>query len=239
MFSSRLEEEIMFLDYTFILLIPALILAFYAQAKVKGAYRKYSQIMAASRISGARAAYDLLQAAGAGDVKIEKLPGAALGDHYDPRKQVLSLSAGVYDSTSVAALGIAAHEAGHAIQHQSHYQPLHLRTLIYPVANLGSTLAFPLFFIGFIFSRSGPSVLMDIGILLFAAAVAFSVITLPVEFNASKRALVLLEERHFLTPQELGGAREVLKAAALTYVASTAMAAMQLLRMLLLRQSRD
>jgi Zn-dependent membrane protease YugP len=227
-----------FADDTFFLLIPPLILAFYAQAKVKGAYRKYSQIYASSKISGAQAAHELLQTSGAGDVKIEKLPGE-LTDNYDPRTRVLRLSAGVYESSSIAALGIAAHETGHAIQHQAHYQPLHLRSVIYPVASLGSTLAFPLFFIGFIFSRSGPSVLMDIGILLFTGAVAFSVITLPVEFNASKRALVLLEERRFLTTEEMAGARQVLKAAALTYVASTAMAAMQLLRMFILRQSRD
>ncbi|MGA2363433.1 MAG: zinc metallopeptidase [Candidatus Aminicenantales bacterium] len=227
-----------FADYTFFLLIPPLILALYAQARVKGAYRKYSQIYASSRISGAQAAHELLQASGAGDVKIEKMPGE-LTDNYDPRTRVLRLSEGVYESSSIAALGIAAHETGHAIQHQTHYQPLHLRSVIYPVANLGSTLAFPLFFIGFIFSRSGPSILMDIGILLFTGAVAFSVITLPVEFNASKRALVLLEERQFLTPDEMTGARQVLKAAALTYVASTAMAAMQLLRMFILRRSHD
>jgi uncharacterized protein len=225
-------------DYTFFLLIPPLILAFYAQARVKGAYRKYSQVFASSRISGAQAAHELLQTSGAGDVKVEKMPGE-LTDNYDPRTRVLRLSQGVYDSSSIAALGIAAHETGHAIQHQNHYQPLHLRTVIYPVASLGSTLAFPLFFIGFIFRRGGPSVLMDIGILLFAGAVLFSVITLPVEFNASKRALVLLEERRFLTPEEMTGARRVLGAAALTYVASTAMAAMQLLRMFILRQSRD
>jgi Zn-dependent membrane protease YugP len=228
----------LFGDYTFFLLIPPLVLAFYAQARVKGAYRKYSQVFASSRISGAQAAHELLQTSGAGDVKVEKMPGE-LTDNYDPRTRVLRLSEGVYDSSSIAALGIAAHETGHAIQHQNHYQPLHLRTVIYPVASLGSTLAFPLFFIGFIFRGGGPSVLMDIGILLFAGAVLFSVITLPVEFNASKRALVLLEERRFLTPEEMSGARRVLGAAALTYVASTAMAAMQLLRMFILRQSRD
>jgi len=227
-----------FWDYTFFLLIPPLILAFYAQAKVKGAYRKYSQVFASSKRTGAQTAYELLQAGGAGDVKIEKLPGE-LTDHYDPRKRVLRLSQGVYESTSVAALGIAAHETGHALQHRNHYYPLSLRNTIYPVANLGSTLAFPLFFIGFIFSQRGPSILMDIGILLFTAAVVFSVVTLPVEFNASRRALALLHDRQFLTPAEMTGARAVLKAAALTYVASTAMAAMQLLRMFLLRQSRD
>ncbi len=224
-------------DPTFILVIPALILALYAQAKVKGAYQRYSQVQAASRTTGAQAAYQLLQAAGAGDVTIEKVAGK-LTDHYDPRKKVLRLSQAVHDSASIAALGIAAHEAGHALQHHQNYQPMHLRSLIYPVASIGSTLAFPLFFIGFITSR-GPSVLMDIGILLFAGAVAFSVVTLPVEFNASKRALVLLEERRFLTGDEMVGAKKVLGAAALTYVASTAMAATQLLRMFLLRSARD
>jgi len=227
-----------FFDWTFFLIIPPLILALYAQAKVKGAYKKYSQVFASSRTTGAQVAHQLLQTAGAGDIRIEKQPGE-LTDHYDPRKRVLRLSQGVHDSSSIAALGIAAHEAGHAIQHQQHYQPMNLRSLIYPVANIGSTLAFPLFFIGFIFSKRGPSVLMDVGIMLFAGAVAFSVVTLPVEFNASKRALALLEERRFLTSDEMVGARKVLGAAALTYVASTAMAAMQLLRMFLMRQSRD
>jgi Zn-dependent membrane protease YugP len=225
-------------DPTFILVIPALILALYAQSKVKGAYRTYSQVFAASRLTGAQAAHQILQAAGAGEVTIEKQPGE-LTDHYDPRKKVLRLSNGVHDSSSIAALGIAAHEAGHAIQHHHNYQPMALRSLIYPVANLGSTLAFPLFFAGFLFSKNGPNVFMDIGILLFTGAVAFSLVTLPVEFNASRRALVLLEERRFLTPDEMVGARKVLGAAAMTYVASTAMAAVQLLRMFLLRSSRD
>ena len=228
----------LFGDPTFLLVIPALILAFYAQARVKGAYRKYSQVYASSRLTGAQVAHQLLQAAGAGDIVIEKQPGE-LTDHYDPRKRVLRLSQGVHDSTSISALGIAAHETGHAIQHRTHYQPMALRSLIYPVANIGSTLAFPLFFVGFMFGKNGTGVLMDIGILLFTGAVAFSVVTLPVEFNASKRALALLEERRFLTPDEMVGAKKVLGAAALTYVASTAMAAMQLLRMVLLRSSRD
>jgi len=224
-------------DPTFLLVIPALLLALYAQSRVKGAYRTYSQVASQSRLTGAQAAYQLLQAAGAGEVRIEPTPGQ-LTDHYDPRKRVLRLSEGVYDSPSIAALGIAAHETGHAIQHHDHYQPMALRSFIYPVASLGSTLAFPIFFAGFIFSR-GSNLLMDIGILLFIGAVAFSVVTLPVELNASKRALALLEERRFLTPEEMVGARKVLGAAALTYVAATAMAAVQLLRMFLLRSSRD
>src|SRR5512136_1176872 len=158
-----------FNDPTFILVIPALILAFWAQAKVKGAYKKYSQVFASSRLTGAQVASQILQAAGAGAVTIEKQPGE-LTDHYDPRKKVLRLSAGVHDSPSIAALGIAAHEAGHAIQHHTHYQPMTLRSIIYPVASIGSTLAFPLFFIGFI-TGSGSKTLMDLGILLFSGAV--------------------------------------------------------------------
>ncbi len=227
-----------FWDYTYFLIIPPLILAFYAQAKVRGTYAKYSRVGASSGISGAQMAKEILNLGGAGQVPVEETPGQ-LTDHYDPRKKVLRLSAGVYESRSIAALGIAAHEAGHAIQHHTGYAPLHLRNGIYPIASFGSTLAFPIFLIGFFMSQKGPSILMDIGILLFAGAVLFSVLTLPVEFNASKRALALLGERGYLRGQELDGARRVLSAAALTYVASTAMAAMQLLRMFLIRQSRD
>ncbi len=226
-----------FWDYTIFLLIPPLILALYAQQKVKSTYRHYSTKLASSRISASRVAQEILNSSGASDVRIEQAAGQ-LTDHYDPRKKVLRLSQGVYGSPSLAALGIAAHEAGHAIQHHSGYAPLHLRNAIYPVANLGSSLAFPLFFIGFLFSRQGPSLLMDIGILLFAGAVVFSLLTLPVEFNASRRAMGLLRDGGYLREEELQGARKVLSAAALTYVAATAMAAVQLLRLFLLRGSR-
>ncbi len=225
-------------DYTMFLILPALALALYAQAKVRGAYAKYGRVFASSRITGAEAAHRILQTGGAGEVAIEKIAGQ-LTDHYDPRKKVLRLSEGVYDNTSIAALGIAAHEAGHALQHATGFAPLAVRNAIYPVANIGSTLAFPLFFIGFLMSSHGPSLLMDVGILLFAGAVVFSVITLPVEFDASKRAMALLGERGFLVGNEIDGARKVLSAAALTYVASTAMAVMQLVRMFLMRSSRD
>ncbi len=227
-----------FWDYTFFLLIPPLLLALYAQAKVRGTYAKYSRVGASSRITGAQMAKEILNLGGANHVAVEETPGR-LSDHYDPRKRKLRLSPGVYESQSIAALGIAAHEAGHALQHHTGYAPLHLRNAIYPVASFGSTLAFPLFFIGFLMSSKGPSILMDIGILLFSGAVLFSLLTLPVEFNASKRAMALLGERGYLRGRELDGARRVLSAAALTYVASTAMAAMQLLRMFLLRSSRD
>jgi len=225
-----------FWDYTFILLIPPLILALYAQQKVRSTYKQFSTKLASSRISGAELASRILRASGA-EVKVEKTPGK-LSDHYDPRKRILRLSEGVYGSTSIAALGIAAHETGHALQHQTGYFPLQLRNAIYPITSFGSTLAFPIFFIGFIFSSQGPSILMDIGILLFAGAVFFSVLTLPVEFNASYRALGLLREGDYLKAEELSQARKVLSAAALTYVAATAMAAMQLLRLFLLRSSR-
>lgn len=225
-------------DPTFLIAIPALLLAFYAQAKVKSAYAKYSQVFASSRLTGAQAATQLLQAAGAAHVTVEKTPGQ-LTDHYDPRKKVLRLSDGVHDSASIAALGVAAHETGHAIQDHTHYGPMALRAVIYPVARIGSTLAFPIFLIGLFFSGRSSVLFMDIGILLFAGALAFTVVTLPVEFDASKRALALLSERRFLTPDELAGAKKVLGAAALTYVASTASAASQLLRMFMLRGSRD
>jgi Zn-dependent membrane protease YugP len=227
-----------FWNYTYLFLIPPLILAFYAQAKVRSTYSKYSSVFASSRVSGAQMAREILNLGGANDVNIEKTPGQ-LSDHYDPRKKTLGLSEGVFDSSSIAALGIAAHESGHALQHHTHYMPLHIRNGIYPIANFGSTLAFPLFLIGFFMSSKGPNILMDIGILLFTGAVLFSVLTLPVEFNASHRAMALLGERGYLKGAELDGARKVLKAAALTYVAATAMAAMQLMRMFLLRRSRD
>jgi Zn-dependent membrane protease YugP len=228
-----------FWDYTWFLIIPPLILALYAQAKVRSTYARYSKVSAASRLTGAQVARQILDSRGAQDVPVEQIPGQ-LSDNYDPRKKVLRLSEGVYGSSSLAALGIAAHEAGHAVQHHEGYSPLALRNLIFPVASIGSSLAFPLFFLGFIFSqRRGPSVLMDIGICLFAGAVLFSVVTLPVEFNASRRALVVLEERGYLNRTEMTGARKVLSAAALTYVAATAMAVMQLVRMILIRDSRD
>jgi uncharacterized protein len=225
-------------DTTFILLIPAIILALYAQARVKGTYARYSKVMAQSGMTGAEAARSLLNTGGAGDVTVERIEGR-LTDNYDPRKKALRLSEGVFEGRSLAALGIAAHETGHALQHHNHYAPLQFRNGFFPVANLGSILAFPLFFIGLLTSSRGPSILMDIGILLFAGAVLFSVVTLPVEFNASKRAVQILQTQGLMNSQELGGARKVLSAAALTYVAATTMAILQLVRLLMIRNSRD
>lgn len=226
-----------FWDTTIFLIIPPFLLALYAQYKVKSTFQNFSKKRSHSRISGAEVAKEILNRSGISDVNIEKVSGK-LSDHYDPRSKTLRLSENVHSSDSIAALGVAAHETGHALQHHQGYVPLSLRNLIYPAANFGSTLAFPLFFVGFIFSAEGPSILMDLGILLFTVAVAFSVLTLPVEFNASKRALVFLREGTYLNQEETRGARKVLSAAALTYVASTAMAIMQLLRLLILRDRR-
>jgi Zn-dependent membrane protease YugP len=161
-----------------------------------------------------------------------------LTDHYDPRNKLLKLSSGVYHGRSISSLGVAAHEAGHAIQDQNKYILMNIRSSIVPAANMGSTMAFPLFFIGFFFKSSMSLIFMDIGIILFSSAVLFHLITLPVEFNASKRALVTLENNGFLKNQELEYGRKVLNAAALTYVAATAVAAMHLIRLLILRNNR-
>jgi len=224
-----------FYDPTFLLLIPAIPLALYAQFRVKKAYEKYGKVVASSGITGERLARQLLNQGGIGNVAVEAIPGK-LSDHYDPRNKKLRLSEGVYSNQSVAALGIVAHEVGHALQDAYSYAPLKIRNNFVPVANFGSTLAFPLFFIGFLFTIP---VLMDIGIIAFSLALAFQVITLPVEFNASKRAMVLLEEGKYLNQKELPMANAVLSAAALTYIAATAMALLNLIRLILLRGMRD
>lgn len=222
-------------DPTFILLLPALALALYAQFKVNSTFQRYSEVRSLGGSTGAQVARALLNGEGLDYVRVEMTEGQ-LSDHYDPRTRVVRLSPEVYHSSSLAALGVAAHESGHALQHAQKYVPLGLRNNFFPVANLGSQLAFPLFFLGFLFQGR---FLMDLGILLFTAAVAFQVLTLPVELNASRRALALLQSHGFVTSRELGPVREVLSAAALTYVAATAMAAVQLLRLFLLRNMRD
>jgi Zn-dependent membrane protease YugP len=225
-----------FWDPTFILIIPALILAFYAQSKVRSTYARYSEVRNHHGFTGAQVARRLLDSAGLSDVEVEKIPGE-LTDHYDPRKKVLRLSEGVYSSQSVAAIGIAAHETGHAMQDGKGYMPLKIRATFVPVASLGSTLAFPLFFVGFIFTSF--RVLMDVGIFFFAGAVLFHLVTLPVELNASSRAIKTLADGGYLVGEETHSARAVLNAAAWTYVAAATMAVMQLLRLLILRGSRD
>jgi Zn-dependent membrane protease YugP len=220
-----------FWDWTLILLVPALLLGIYAQAKVSSSFSRYSQIPSARGITGAQAARAILDAAGLGHVDI-RVAGARLSDHYDPRTQTLSLSPEVGDSDSLAALGVAAHEAGHAIQHASGYLAFRLRSALVPVAQFGTSLGFILFFVGLLFFRSG--LLLNLGILLYAGAVLFTLVTLPVEFNASRRALALLSERNILVADEISGARKVLSAAALTYVAAALMAVLQLLRLIMI-----
>ena len=224
-----------FYDPTFILLIPVLLLAFYAQSKVKGNYIKYSKIKISSGTTGAEVAINILQSNGITDVTVQEIDGT-LTDNYNSKKKKLNLSQEVYHGNSIAAISIAAHEAGHAVQHAEHYAPLGIRTGIFPIANFGSMLAFPMFIIGLILRTP---LLMDIGIILFAGALFFHAVTLPVEFNASKRALVHLEKNYIANETEMIGARKVLNAAALTYVASTLMALMQFIRLIVLRGSRD
>jgi hypothetical protein len=217
-----------------IFVLPAMIFAFYAQSKVRKAFDTYSRRASSSGKLGSQVARELLDASGLGDVRVEMTQGT-LGDHYDPRTKVMRLSREVYSSNSLAALGVAAHEVGHAVQDVTAYAPLHLRNGLVPVAQFGSTLAFPLFLIGLVF-RQG--LLMDMGLLFFAGAVAFTIITLPVEYNASGRAIGLLEAGGYVRGGEIQSVRAVLDAAALTYLAATAMAIAQFLRLLSLRNRR-
>ncbi len=216
-------------DPTYIILLPAILLALYAQMRVQSTFQKFSEVSSHRGITGAEAARMILQENGLNAVRVTKTSGT-LSDHYDPRTNVVRLSDGVYDSTSIAAIGIAAHEAGHAVQHSHGYFPIRLRNTILPAAQIASTLAFPLIFLGIFFSAF--SVLIPVGILLYTAVVAFQLITLPVELNASRRALAAVESFGFLDAEETKGAKKVLSAAALTYVAAAASAVLQLLRLL-------
>lgn len=227
----------MYFDSTFLLLIPAIIFSLYAQFKVQSTFGKYLQVTAASGRTGAQVARDLLDHNHLNDVPVELTPGT-LSDHYDPRSRVLRLSPEVYHGRSLASLGVAAHETGHAVQHSHAYLPLTLRNTIFPVANLGSQLGFLLFFLGFIFN--GNKFMIDLGIILFSFFVFFTILTLPVEFNASRRALDMLTDAGYLIRgEEETGTRKVLQAAALTYLAAAATAVLQLVRMFILRGRRD
>lgn len=225
------------MDPWYILVLIALIFSMVAQAKVSGTFNKYSRVRNRAGFTGAQVAAQMLQNAGIYDVSVQRVAGN-LTDHYDPRTKTLRLSQSVYDSTSVAALGVAAHETGHAIQHDVGYAPLALRSFFVPLANFGSRLAIPLIIIGFLFSGGG-STLVTLGILFFSLSVAFTIITLPVEFNASSRAIRLLEEDGFLASDEIGGAKKVLSAAAMTYVAAAFAAVAQLLRLIAIFGRRD
>jgi Zn-dependent membrane protease YugP len=227
-----------FFDPTMLIAIPGLIFAMWAQWKVQHTYQKYSQVPAANGMTGRAMAQSIMTRNGVADVAIEETQGV-LSDHYDPRVKKVRLSPHNYREASVASIAVAAHEVGHVLQHAQGYVPLQIRSAIAPVASIGSMAAFPLFFIGFIFGNGSLLWLMDLGILLFTGALLFQIVTLPVEFDASKRALAQLTSSGAIAPQEVAGAKAVLDAAALTYVAAAAMAALQLIRMLLLRNSRD
>lgn len=219
------------LDPTYLLVIIGIVLCMLASAKVQGTFKKYSRIRAVSGMTGAEVAERILRINGIMDVQIEHVAGN-LTDHYDPGRKVLRLSDGVYNSNSISAIGVAAHECGHALQHHYGYAPLHLRSIMVPIVNIGSKLAFPVIILGIILSSF--EVLVPIGILLFGLTVLFSLITLPVEFNASRRAVAILGEQGILYDDELKGAKKVLSAAAMTYVASAVSAILQLLRLWLL-----
>ncbi len=225
-------------DPTYILVIIGAVICMIASARVKSTYNKYSQYRSMTGMTGAQAAERILNSAGIYDVSIRHVSGN-LTDNYNPMKKTLNLSDTVYGSTSVAAIGVAAHECGHAIQHQKGYVPLTLRSAIVPVANIGSTLAWPLIVIGLFFTSSTGSFLINLGIICFSFAVIFQLVTLPVEFNASSRALKTVEQLGILGDSELPYTKKVLSAAALTYVASAAAAILQLLRLVLLFGGRD
>ena len=213
------------------IVILAVLLSLYAQFKVTSTFNKYSKVGNRRGYTGEQVATQMLLDAGITDVSVERVAGN-LTDHYDPRTNTLRLSATVYGSASVAALGVAAHETGHAIQHNQGYAPLALRSGFVPLSTLGSKLAFPMIFIGFLFNNRTGYYLIFFGILMFCLAVAFTLITLPVEFNASSRAIALLQGNHFLDEDEIVGAKRVLNAAALTYVAAAIAAIAHLLRLI-------
>lgn len=222
------------LDPTMIILIPAVLLSMWAQSRVQSTFRQYSQIAARGNVTADSVAKMLLTLYGMPNMPINHVAGN-LTDHYDPQKRTLNLSDGVYGNRSIASIGVAAHEAGHAIQHHESYSPLIFRNSIVPVVNICSSASMPLFFIGLLMANS---LLVNIGIILFAGALVFHLVTLPVEFDASRRALNLLEQTHTLAPDELSGAKKVLTAAAWTYIASALMAVLQLVRLILISRSR-
>ncbi len=221
-------------DATMIFLIPAMILVFWAQYKVRSTFDHWSNVHTRAGVTAADVARQILQQHNITDVAVERVPGH-LTDHYDPKAKVLRLSDATYHSTSVAAIGVAAHEAGHAVQHDVAYIPLHMRNLIFPVARIGDMFGPFIVILGFLFRGDTGFFLIDAGIILFTLAVGFYIITLPVEFNASSRAVAILEGGGYLTREEVGGARKVLNAAALTYVAAAAASVSQLLRLIFLR----
>lgn len=227
-----------YFDPTYFLVLIGAILSIWASARVQSTFHKYSRVRSMSGMTGAQVAETILRNRGIYDVRVARVRGE-LTDHYDPRTKVVKLSDSVYDSTSVAALGVAAHECGHVIQHHEEYLPLRIRTMLVPLANFGSRAGIPIILLGILFGYN--DILVQIGIWVFALAVLFQIVTLPVEFNASSRALVCLEQYGVVTSTEKDQSAKVLRAAALTYVAAAASAILQLLRLILLfgRRSDD
>jgi uncharacterized protein len=223
-----------FYDPTFLMLLPALAFALWTQWKVKSTFQRYSREPSQAGYTGAQVARQILNDSGLREVNVDAVAGK-LSDHYDPSSKVVNLSESNYAQRSIASLAVAAHEVGHALQDQDGYQPMIWRAKLVPAANIGSFAAFPMFFIGMFIGPGMGMFLMDLGIALFAAALMFHLVTLPVEFNASSRAIVLLQGQGFLSQSEIPAARAVLRAAALTYVASATMALVNLLRLLILR----
>lgn len=224
-----------YFDPTYIVLIPAVIFAFYAQMKVNSAYSRYLRVRNRRGITGAQAARMILDANGLSDVRIEITKGR-LSDHYDPKKRVMRLSPEVYGNPSIASVSIAAHESGHAVQHGESYMPLKIRNAIVPVVNIASYMAWPLLIIGLLMGQGTGTLIFDIGVLFFLGVIVFHAITLPVELNASKRAIAQLSSLGIVYPEETAGSKKVLSAAALTYVAALATAILNLVRILMLRR---
>lgn len=224
-------------DPTYILVLIGAVICIIASGRVNSVFRRYSQVRSHSGMTGREAAEKILKANGIYDVTVQHISGN-LTDHYDPRNKTLSLSDATYQSASVAAIGVAAHECGHAVQHHVGYVPLKIRGALVPVANFGSMAAWPLIIIGLFINGNMSMMLINLGILLFSAAVLFQLVTLPVEFNASRRAVKVLENTGMLYPEEVDATKKVLGAAALTYVASAASMILQLLRLLLISGRR-
>ncbi len=227
-----------------IILLPAILLSIYASGKVKSTFMKYSNVMSSTGLTGAEVARRILDEQGITHVKIEHINGN-LTDHYDPRTNTVRLSDNVYGSKSISAISVAAHECGHAIQHNKGYAPLNIRSSLVPVANLGSNMAMPLIIIGLIMSSGAGSVnptaimMMNLGIIFFSGAVLFQFVTLPVEFNASNRAIKVMLSSGIITEREEDGAKKVLSAAALTYVAAALSSLLSLIRLILITRDRD
>ncbi len=231
-----------YFDPTYILVVIGLIISLWAQITVQSTFNKYSRVRLSRGITGADAARQVLSQGGVHDVSIKSIRGS-MTDHYNPRDNSISLSETVGGVSTAAAVGVAAHEAGHALQHAEGYGPIKLRMAIIPVCNFASSLAMPLFLLGILFSSWNPNtsfgfMMMQAGIIAFSVAVFFQVVTLPVEFNASRRAIKALEATGYYTDEELDGARKVLRAAAMTYVAALAVSLLQLLRLLILSNNR-